>query len=259
MSFSGSNPNPCKMKETVQGPSTEVGIISLEERADLAVQLLAGQGSVEEIIAQLAAAIGKNVTLGVSEEPESVADDDRVLAPEAQAALLERLQQRFDANMNRHEGVNWADVRRCLEADPAKLWSLQQMETAGHEPDVYMEDAGAYYFGTCSKEAPKAHRNIVFDADASPMNIKTCTGNAVDIAAAMGIGLMPEKHYRHLQTFGRLDMKTWSWLRTSDVTRRYGVGRYGNRVSMQLHVSDQDVGVHSLNGGFRGSVEVSKV
>lgn len=266
------------MPEALQDRSTEVEAqigavedVSLEVRARVAAQILQGQGSIEDVVTQLAAELGKKVTFKAAsdEEPESVSvevvDDgkERVLAPEAQAALLGRLQQRFEANSERHEGVNWADVQRSLEADPAKLWSLQEMENSGHAPDVYMEDDGAYYFGTCSVETPEAHRNIVFDAAAEEWlrtnrPQETCNGNAVDIAAAMGIDLMDETQYRHLQTLGRFDAQTWSWLKTLDEIRKRGDALCGDRDDVYVRVLQRVADYLYLPRAFRGSLRVSK-
>lgn len=270
-------PNLYKMSEALKDRSTEVEVqigavedVAQDVRMRVIAQLAAGTGALEDIFRDLASAVGKQLTFKASsdEETESVAvevvDDgkERVLAPEVQAALLGKLQQRFEAHSGRHEGVNWVDVQRSLEADPAKLWSLQQMETNGHAPDVYMEDDGAYYFGTCSVETPEAHRNIVFDAEAQAYLAEhcpqeTCNGNAVDIAAAMGIDLMDETQYRHLQTLGRFDVQTWSWLKTLDEIRRSGFALCGDHGDEDM-VHQNGAYDHSPDGAFRGSLRVSK-
>lgn len=266
------------MSEALKDRSTEVEAqigavedVAQDVRMRAIAQLAAGSGALEDIFRDLASAVGKQLTFKASSdgEPESVAvevaDDgkERVLAPETHAALLGRLKQRFEANRGRHEGVNWVDVQGSLEADPAKLWSLQQMENSGHAPDVYMEDEEAYYFGTCSVETPEAHRNIVFDAAAEEwlrtnQPQETCNGNAVDIAAAMGIDLMDETQYRHLQTLGRFDAQTWSWLKTLDAIRKRGGALYGLRDGEDVNVLQNAAYYHGHCWAFRGSLRVSK-
>lgn len=237
--------------------------------AQLGHMLLNGDGKGEEAIALIAGLFGKKVEITHTEVEEKVAvkvydqADEHTLDPEVQVALLGKLKQRFEANVNRHRGVNWADVQRSLEADPAKLWSLQEMENSGHEPDVYMEDDGAYYFGTCSVETPKAHRNIVYDATAeawlaerSPQ--ETYNGNAVAIVAAMGIDLMDEPQYRHLQTLGCFDEQTWGWRKTPDTARKFGEALVGGRIAGRVDVRLVVDVSHNPNGGLRGSLKVSK-
>ena len=266
------------MPEILQDRSTKVEAqigavedVAAEVRMRAIAQLASGTGALEEIFKDLASAVGKQLTFKVATDEEGksvvveVADDgtERVLDPEVQTALLGKLEQRFDANTNRHEGVTWADVQRSLEADPSSLWKLQQMENAGHEPDVYMEDDGAYYFGTCSVESPKSARNIVFDAKAQAFLAEhypqeTCNGNAVDIAEAMGIDLMDETQYRHLQTLGKFDTQTWSWLKTLDEIRKRGYALCGNRNREGVNVYRSVASNHDLNRAFRASLRVSK-
>ncbi|MFT7184285.1 MAG: hypothetical protein ACI9QC_000623 [Oceanicoccus sp.] len=218
------------------------------------------------ILARIRAQPQESTDEGAESIVVEVADDgeERVLTPEVQIALLIKLKTRFDANTERHEGVSWEDVKRSLEADPSSLWKLQQMEGAGHKPDVYKGDDGAYYFGTCSVETPDAHRNIVFDAEArewlrTNRPEETCNGNAVDIAAAMGIDLMDEAQYRHLQTLGKFDYKTWSWLKTLDEMRKCSVAFYGVRNDELVNVYRYGADSRDYYGAFRGSLRVSKV
>ncbi len=190
--------------------------------------------------------------------------EKRELTPEVQEQLLATLQARFDANQKKHKGIEWTDVQRSLEADPEKLWSLQQMEEAGHAPDVYMENDDSFYFGTCSVESPESARNIVYDAEAEAWLAKNypqeiCNGNAVDIATAMGIDLMDEPQYRHLQTLGKFDATTWSWLKTLDEIRKRGVALCGFRRGERVYV-DRDLAYrHRHHRAFRGSLRVSKL
>jgi hypothetical protein len=187
----------------------------------------------------------------------------RELAPEVQEKLLAALEARFAANKKRHEGIEWADVKRSLEAAPEKLWSLQQMEEAGHAPDVYMEDDESYHFGTCSKETTESVRSIVYDAEAERTLMKSrqenCNGNAVDIAASMGIDLMNEEQYRHLHALEGFDIVTSSWIKAPDRIRALGSAPYGSRVIGFVFMAREDVRTLNDDRGFRGSLKVLKV
>ena len=149
------------------------------------------------------------------------ADGQCELFPESPEAkeLLGKLENRFSANMHLHEGVDWNDVKVSLEASPEALWSLLQMESAGHEPDVYHDDEKDYYFGTCSKESPESGRNCVYDKEAADWLRENYpdakfNGSAVEMAETMGIELMLPDHYERLQEKGRFDEETASWLLT---------------------------------------------
>lgn len=192
----------------------------------------------------------------------------RLLDLETKMALLVKLERRFYTNMKRHREAEWPNVQRSLKADPIKLWSLQQMENAGHAPDVYLEDYGAYTFGTCSEEAPVVHSNIVFDAEAEAHLRERypealCNGNAVVIAETMGINVMDEPHYRYLQTLGRFDIDTWNWLKPLYAVRRRGRALAGTRTGENKRevvvVSEANVDDHERDGAFRGSLKVAKV
>lgn len=236
--------------------------------AVLGPKILRGEGTGEEAIALIAGLYGKKVEIIQAEGAEQIvvetsdATDERTLDPEIQTALLLKLKGRFEANMSRHEGIQWVDVQSSLEADLGKLWSLQQMETAGHVPDVYREDGGAYYLGTCSEETPagEGQRNIVYDAEAQALLQEgiICNGNAVDIVAAMGIDLMDETQYRHLQTLGNFDVQTWSWLKAPDAMRKSGDALYGCRQDEGVFVYQDDADYHLNYGGVRGWLRVSK-
>lgn len=269
------------MAEALRDQSTEVEAqlgavedVALEVRARVAAQLLTGQGSINDILKELTGAVGKKVSFsqGTDGEVQLAVEEttpERVLAPEVQAALLLKTKARFDAYPDRHKGVNWADVQASLEADPALLWSLNEMDAKGHAPDVYKEDGEAYYFGTCSEESPETARNIVYDADAQawlaanyPQEV--CNGNAVDIATAMGIDLMSEDHYRLLQTLGQFDANTWSYLKTpADVrkprnAKESGLALYGDRYDGGVNVYQGSASDRGPFGAFRCSLRVPK-
>lgn len=263
---------PKDRPEEVKATIGELREVSEVVRGRLAAEMLLGRGLIDDIVIELARELGKQVIFKASsnEEAESVtievADDgkERVLVPEAKKTLLGKLKRRFEANYERHEGVNWADVERSLEADPAKLWSLQQMENNGHAPDVYMEDDGAYYFGTCSVESPEAHRDIVLDAEAEKWlrdnrPEETCDGNAAAIAKSMGSDLMDEDQYRHLQNGGLFDTQTSSILKTPAKVRALRAMVVGRRIGEDtVEVFFPVAEAYGHLRGFRGSLRVSK-
>lgn len=130
------------------------------------------------------------------------------LSANQRAEILETLQTRFEKNPNRHQGLEWANVRAALEANPEKLWSLSEMERTGGEPDVvgYDKQAGEYVFYDCAAESPKGRRSVCYDREAweSRKEHKPET-NALDMASAMGIELLSEEQYRDLQALGSFD------------------------------------------------------
>ena len=141
------------------------------------------------------------------------------------AELLKVLKSRFEKHGNRHKGIEWSAVQARLEANREKLWSLQQMEATGGEPDVVGQDnkTGEYLFYDCSVESPKGRRSLCYDMEAldSRKEFKPAN-NAVDMAAAMGIELLTEEQYRMLQELGKFDLKTSSWILTPAPIRKLG-------------------------------------
>src|SRR6267154_92215 len=145
------------------------------------------------------------------------------LPPKQREELLNTLKARFEKNMNRHKGLEWAKVQAGLEADTGKLWSLNEMERTGGEPDVvgFDKKTGAYIFYDCSAESPKGRRSVCYDRKALESRKEHKPGNnAVDMAAAMGIELLTEEQYRELQKLGHLDTKTSSWVKTPSDIRK---------------------------------------
>ena len=142
-----------------------------------------------------------------------------------QEELLKALKARFEKNMNRHQGLEWAKVQAKLEANPEKLWSLNEMERTGGEPDVvgYDEKTGEYIFYDCSAESPKGRRNVCYDREALESRKEhKPENNAMDTATAMGIEILTEEQYRALQKLGNFDTKTSSWLKTPAEIRKLG-------------------------------------
>lgn len=149
------------------------------------------------------------------------------------ASLLETLQQRFEKNKNRHKGINWASVQaRLKQASPAKLWSLQEMERTGGEPDVIGFDAvkGEFIFYDCSAESPVGRRSVCYDKEGLESRKEHRPhNNAIDMAAAMGIELLTEAQYRSLQELGQFDVKTSSWIKTPESIRKLGGALFCDR------------------------------
>jgi hypothetical protein len=146
-------------------------------------------------------------------------------------ALLSTLEARFGENMHRHPGLEWPDVRARLDADPDALRSLRAMERSGGEPDVVGRDdeTGEYLFFDCSPESPKGRRSVCYDDEALEARKKNKPdASAVGMAAAMGVDVLTEAQYRHLQELGEFDAKTSSWLRTPPDIRARGGAIFGD-------------------------------
>ena len=181
------------------------------------------------------------------------------LTPEQREALLSALNARVEKNMPRHAGIAWAAVHARLEAEPEKLWSLNEMERTGGEPDVVGLDVetGAYIFYDCAAESPAGRRNVCYDREALESRKEHKPGNsALDMAAAMGIELLSEAQYRALQKLGNFDLKTSSWLKTPAEIRKLGGAIFGDR--RYEHVFVYHNGAESYYGarGFRGWLRV---
>ena len=181
------------------------------------------------------------------------------LSAEQGEELLRTLKARFEKNMKRHEGLDWAKVQAKLEANPEKLWSLHEMERTGGEPDVVGQDekTGEIIFYDCSAESPKGRRNVCYDREAleSRKEFKPAD-SAMDMAAAMGIELLTEEQYRELQKLGNFDTKTSSWVKTPAEIRKLGGAIFADR--RYDHVFVYHNGAESYYGvrAFRGSLRV---
>ncbi len=181
------------------------------------------------------------------------------LSLEQHEALLKTLKARFEKNMNRHTGLEWAEVQARLEAHPGKLWSLNEMERTGGEPDVVGHDPGTgeVIFYDCSAESPRGRKNVCYDRAALESRKEYKLGDsAMDMAAAMSIEILTEEQYRELQSLGEFDTKTSSWLKTPPEIRDLGGALFGDR--RYNHVFVYHNGAPSYYGarGFRGSLRV---
>ena len=181
------------------------------------------------------------------------------MSSEQREELLSTLKARFEKNMNRHKGLEWAKVQAKLEATTEKLWSLNEMERTGGEPDVVGHDkkTGEYIFFDCSAESPLGRRNVCYDREAldSRKTFKP-KNNAIDMAAAMGIELLSEEQYRELQKLGNFDTKTSSWVKTPTDIRKLGGAifadfRYGN-----VFVYHNGAQSYYSTRAFRGSLRI---
>jgi hypothetical protein len=180
-------------------------------------------------------------------------------ATEQQASLLSVLEQRFEQNTNRHVGIQWSKVLAKLDAEKGKLESLRQMEASGGEPDVvgFDKKTGQFTFFDCSPETPVGRRSVCYDREGLESRKEHRPANsAVDMARAMGIELLTEEQYRHLQTFGNFDTRTSSWLKTPKSIRELGGAIFGDFRYGQTFVYHN--GAQSYYGvrGFRGCLIV---
>lgn len=181
------------------------------------------------------------------------------LSSEATHELLETLKARFEKNMKRHEGVEWANVKARLEANPGKLGSLNEMEESGGEPDVVGHDpeTGEYLFFDCSAETPKGRTSVCYDREGLDSRKEhKPANNAKDLAAAMGIELLTEDQYRELQKLGTFDTKTSSWVETPADVRKLGGALFGDHRFGRTFIYHN--GAQSYYGAraFRGSLRV---
>jgi hypothetical protein len=178
---------------------------------------------------------------------------------EKREGLLGALKTRFDKNMNRHKGLEWAKVRAKLQANTEKLWSLHQMERTGGEPDVVGHDkkTGEYIFYDCSAESPKGRRSLCFDREAMESRKENKPeNNAVDMAAAMGVEILTEEQYRDLQKLGNFDTKTSSWVKTPSNIRKLGGALFCDRRYDTVFVYHNGAESYYAARGFRGSLRV---
>ena len=173
--------------------------------------------------------------------------------------LLKTLQARFEKNMNRHRGLEWTRVQSTLEANAEKLWSLNEMERTGGEPDVvgYDKKTGEYIFYDCSAESPEGRRSVCYDREALESRKEHKPKNsAVDMAAAMGIELLTEEQYRALQKLGRFDLKTSSWVKTPSAIRELGGAIFCDCRYDNVFVYHNGAESYYAARGFRGSLRV---
>ena len=181
------------------------------------------------------------------------------LSQKEQEELFKILQNRFEKNMQRHKELEWSKVRSALEANLKKLWSLQQMESTGGEPDVVgrSEETNEIIFFDCSAESPKGRRSLCFDREALESRKEhKPKHNALDLAAKMGIKMLTEEEYRQLQSLGEFDLKTSSWIQTPEKIRKLGGALFCDRRYDHVFVYHNGAQSFYAARGFRGSLRV---
>jgi hypothetical protein len=186
-------------------------------------------------------------------------NNKKQLSPERRNELLLALKARFEKNRNRHKGLEWAKVEAKLEATSERLWSLNEMERTGGEPDVVGHDqkTGEYIFYDCSAESPKGRRSICYDREALESRKEhKPADNAIDMAAAMGIELLTEEQYRELQKLGAFDAKTSSWVKTPSAIRKLGGALFCDRRFDTVFVYHNGAESYYAARGFRASLRV---
>ena len=188
-----------------------------------------------------------------------IARNTKALSPKEREQLLGVLKARFEKNMNRHQGLEWSKVQAKLEANTEKLWSLNEMEKTGGEPDVVEHDkrTGEYILYDCSAESPNGRRSVCYDGEAlkSRKEHKPKT-SAIDMAAGMGIELLTEEQYRALQKLGEFDTKTSSWVKTPSDIRKRGGALFCDRRYDHVFVYHNGAESYYAARGFRGSLSV---
>jgi Protein of unknown function (DUF4256) len=188
-----------------------------------------------------------------------ISSNKKDLSREQRKELLGMLKARFDKNMNRHKGLEWAKVQAKLEGNTEKLWSLNEMERTGGEPDVVGHDKAMseYIFYDCSAESPKGRRSLCYDREALESRREhKPEDSANDMAAAMGIELLTEEQYRELQKLGNFDTKTSSWVKTPSDIRKLGGALFCDRRYDTVFVYHNGAESYYAARGFRGSLKV---
>jgi hypothetical protein len=195
---------------------------------------------------------------------KDINSNKKEFSPEQREELLGKLKARFEKNMNRHKGLEWAKVQSRLSGmDPTqmgkKLWSLNEMERTGGEPDVVGHDikTGEYIFYDCSEASPKGRRSLCYDREALESRKEhKPENNAIDMAAAIGIDLLTEEQYRELQKLGNFDLKTSSWVKTPAAIRKLGGAIFCDRRYDHVFVYHNGADSYYAARGFRGSLKV---
>jgi len=190
---------------------------------------------------------------------QSLKKNKKELSPEQRKELLGVLKARFEKNMNRHQGLAWANAQARLEANAEKLWSINEMERTGGEPDIVGHDkkTGECIFYDCSPESPKDRRSLCYDREALESRKENKPkDNATDMAAAMGIELLTEEQYRGLQKLGNFDTKTSSWVKTPSDIRKLGGALFCDRRYDTVFVYHNGAESYYAARAFRGSLRV---
>ena len=181
------------------------------------------------------------------------------LSPERREELLRVLEARFKKNMNRHKGLEWAKVQTRLEASAEKLWSLNEMEKTGGEPDVVAHDkkTGEYIFFDCSPQSPGGRTSLCYDREALDSRKEHKPKNsAIDMAAAMSVELLTEEQYQELQKLGEFDTKSSSWVKTPADMRKLGGAIYYDRRYGRVFAGHNGAQSYYSGRGFRGSLKI---
>lgn len=181
------------------------------------------------------------------------------LSPEQSKELIKVLKTRFEKNIKRHKGIEWAKVQAKLEAHPAKLWSLDEMEVSGGEPDVvgFDKKTGEYIFYDCSEESPKGRRSVCYDHEALESRKEhKPKDSAINMADEMGIEILTEEQYRELQTLGEFDLKTSSWVKTPPEIRKLKGALFCDLRYDTVFLYHNGAESYYAARGFRGSLRV---
>lgn len=190
---------------------------------------------------------------------ENINNNIRKLSSEESENLLKLLKTRFEKNLNRHEGIEWDNVLAKLNDNTEKLWSINQMEETGGEPDVigFDKDTREYIFCDCSAESPKERRSICYDNEALESRKENKPKNsAMNMAAEMGIELLTEEQYRNIQKLGSFDLKTSSWVKTPDNIRKLGGAIFCDRRYDTVFTYHNGAESYYGSRGFRGILRV---
>jgi hypothetical protein len=189
----------------------------------------------------------------------SIVEIKKKLSPENREELLRELKIRFENNMNRHKDLEWSKIKAKLETKTEKLWSLNEMERTGGEPDIVGHDimTDEYIIYDCSAESPKSRRSVCYDREGLVSRKEYKPENsAIDMAATMGIELLTEEQYRELQKFGNFDTKTSSWVKTPSEIRKLGGALFCDRRYNHIFVYHNGAESYYAVRGFRGSLRV---
>lgn len=181
------------------------------------------------------------------------------LSPEQRNEIIRIVKDRFVKNSIRHKDLDWDKIQSKLETDSEKLWSLNEMEKTGGEPDVVCNDSksGEYFFYDCSEESPKGRRSLCYDREALDSRKENKPGNSViDMASFMGIELLTEEQYRDLQKVGKFDLKTSSWVKTPSEIRRQGGAIFCDRRYDSVFLYHNGADSYYAARGFRGRLRV---
>ena len=198
-------------------------------------------------------------TRAIRKNMKNTNSNKKELSPKQREELIRALKARFEKNMNRHKGLEWAKVQAKLDANTKSLWSLNEMERTGGEPDVvgFDKKTDEYIFYDCSAESPKGRRSLCYDREALDARKEhKPKDSAIDMAAVLGIELLSEEQYRELQKLGDFDMKTSSWITTPSEIRKLGGALFCDRRYDTVFVYHNGADSYYAARGFRGSLRV---